>query len=88
MNSGAVRRKMGDDRPFVCSAPGCGQVRPLIKKYSGQQDRCCVDKHLNYMTIKLGILPPEKVVPVTLHFPEGIPPPLEPHNSRFFPMKQ
>lgn len=22
--------KMGDDRPFVCSAPGCGQVSPLF----------------------------------------------------------
>lgn len=22
--------KMGDDRPFVCNAPGCGQVSPLF----------------------------------------------------------
>ncbi len=22
--------KMGDDRPFVCNAPGCGQVRLLL----------------------------------------------------------
>lgn len=32
--------KMGDDRPFVCNAPGCGQVS-LLPLYSGFQVLGC-----------------------------------------------
>ncbi|XP_025902462.1 cyclic AMP-dependent transcription factor ATF-7 [Nothoprocta perdicaria] len=38
---------MGDDRPFVCSAPGCGQ------RFTNE-DHLAVHKHKHEMTLKLG----------------------------------
>ncbi|XP_034028210.1 cyclic AMP-dependent transcription factor ATF-7a isoform X2 [Thalassophryne amazonica] len=38
---------MGDDRPFVCSAPGCGQ------KFTNE-DHLAVHKHKHEMTLKFG----------------------------------
>ncbi|XP_061843009.1 cyclic AMP-dependent transcription factor ATF-7a isoform X2 [Nerophis lumbriciformis] len=52
--SGALARlhcklfaKMGDDRPFVCSAPGCGQ------RFTNE-DHLAVHKHKHEMTLKFG----------------------------------
>ncbi|KAG5838219.1 hypothetical protein ANANG_G00221460 [Anguilla anguilla] len=39
--------KMGDDRPFVCSAPGCGQ------RFTNE-DHLAVHKHKHEMTLKFG----------------------------------
>lgn len=39
--------KMGDDRPFVCTAPGCGQ------KFTNE-DHLAVHKHKHEMTLKFG----------------------------------
>lgn len=38
---------MGDDRPFVCSAPGCGQ------RFTNE-DHLAVHKHKHEMTLKFG----------------------------------
>ncbi|XP_072418113.1 cyclic AMP-dependent transcription factor ATF-2-like [Chiloscyllium punctatum] len=38
---------MGDDRPFVCSAPGCGQSFT-------NEDHLAVHKHKHEMTLKFG----------------------------------
>ncbi|KAG7519065.1 cyclic AMP-dependent transcription factor ATF-7-like isoform X1 [Solea senegalensis] len=42
-----VFAKMGDDRPFVCSAPGCGQ------RFTNE-DHLAVHKHKHEMTLKFG----------------------------------
>uniref|UniRef100_A0AAV2LYE5 C2H2-type domain-containing protein n=1 Tax=Knipowitschia caucasica TaxID=637954 RepID=A0AAV2LYE5_KNICA len=39
--------KMGDDRPFVCTAPGCGQ------RFTNE-DHLAVHKHKHEMTLKFG----------------------------------
>nr|XP_046252972.1 cyclic AMP-dependent transcription factor ATF-7a isoform X3 [Scatophagus argus] len=39
--------KMGDDRPFVCNAPGCGQ------RFTNE-DHLAVHKHKHEMTLKFG----------------------------------
>ncbi|KAL4655508.1 cyclic AMP-dependent transcription factor ATF-7-like [Arapaima gigas] len=39
--------KMGDDRPFVCNAPGCGQ------RFTNE-DHLAVHKHKHEMTLKIG----------------------------------
>ncbi|KAJ8397036.1 hypothetical protein AAFF_G00010900 [Aldrovandia affinis] len=39
--------KMGDDRPFMCSAPGCGQ------RFTNE-DHLAVHKHKHEMTLKFG----------------------------------
>nr|XP_040049547.1 cyclic AMP-dependent transcription factor ATF-7a isoform X2 [Gasterosteus aculeatus aculeatus] len=39
--------RMGDDRPFVCSAPGCGQ------RFTNE-DHLAVHKHKHEMTLKFG----------------------------------
>ncbi|TRZ00027.1 hypothetical protein DNTS_033578 [Danionella cerebrum] len=39
--------KMGDDKPFVCSAPGCGQ------RFTNE-DHLAVHKHKHEMTLKFG----------------------------------
>uniref|UniRef100_A0A493TDT1 C2H2-type domain-containing protein n=1 Tax=Anas platyrhynchos platyrhynchos TaxID=8840 RepID=A0A493TDT1_ANAPP len=38
---------MGDDRPFVCNAPGCGQ------RFTNE-DHLAVHKHKHEMTLKFG----------------------------------
>ncbi|KAM6928092.1 cyclic AMP-dependent transcription factor ATF-7b isoform 3-T3 [Xenentodon cancila] len=42
--------EMGDDRPFVCTAPGCGQVRFRFTN----EDHLSVHKHKHEMTLKFG----------------------------------
>uniref|UniRef100_A0A4W5QVL5 C2H2-type domain-containing protein n=1 Tax=Hucho hucho TaxID=62062 RepID=A0A4W5QVL5_9TELE len=39
--------EMGDDRPFVCTAPGCGQ------RFTNE-DHLSVHKHKHEMTLKFG----------------------------------
>ncbi|XP_031177104.1 cyclic AMP-dependent transcription factor ATF-7b isoform X2 [Sander lucioperca] len=52
--------EMGDDRPFVCTAPGCGQHEspPLQFKLAYQrftnEDHLSVHKHKHEMTLKFG----------------------------------
>uniref|UniRef100_A0A803VCT5 C2H2-type domain-containing protein n=1 Tax=Ficedula albicollis TaxID=59894 RepID=A0A803VCT5_FICAL len=41
------KARMGDDRPFVCSAPGCGQ------RFTNE-DHLAVHKHKHELTLKFG----------------------------------
>ncbi|KAM9759545.1 cyclic AMP-dependent transcription factor ATF-7b isoform 1-T1 [Menidia menidia] len=50
--------EMGDDRPFVCTAPGCGQetgaVIHLTATRFTNEDHLSVHKHKHEMTLKFG----------------------------------
>ncbi|KAJ8260342.1 hypothetical protein GJAV_G00179860 [Gymnothorax javanicus] len=46
-SAASALRVMGDDRPFVCSAPGCGQ------RFTNE-DHLAVHKHKHEMTLKFG----------------------------------